>query len=50
MVVFLHKSVEVIWYKFLYCVELNECVVLILSFVIMNLELLELVCTDFRTK
>jgi hypothetical protein len=49
VVVILHKSVKIIRYKLLYCVKLHKREVLFLCFIIMNLELLELVFVDFRT-
>jgi hypothetical protein len=48
VVVILHKSVQVIRNELLYSVKLHKSEVLFLCFVIMNLELLELVFVDFR--
>jgi hypothetical protein len=48
VVVILHKSVKVIRHELLYCVKLHKCEILFFCFVIMNLELLELVFVDFR--
>jgi hypothetical protein len=48
VVVILDISVQVIRNKLLYCVKLHKCEVFFLYFVIVNLELLELVFVDFR--